>query len=64
VHTPMLDRIVETSPGLKDQMNAMHPVGRVAQPEEIAEAVLYLCSDRASFVTGHELMVDGGFTAQ
>jgi NAD(P)-dependent dehydrogenase (short-subunit alcohol dehydrogenase family) len=64
VHTPMLDRIVATSPGLEDQMNAMHPIGRVAQPEEIAEAVLYLCSDRASFVTGHELMVDGGFTAQ
>lgn len=64
VNTPMLDRIVETSPGLKDQMNAMHPIGRVAQPEEIAEAVLYLCSDRASFVTGHELLVDGGFTAQ
>ncbi len=64
VQTPMLDRIVETSSGLKDQMNAMHPIGRVAQPEEIAEAVLYLCSDRASFITGHELLVDGGFTAQ
>lgn len=64
VHTPMLERIVETSPGLKDQINAMHPIGRAAQPEEIAEAVLYLCSDRASFITGHELLVDGGFTAQ
>jgi NAD(P)-dependent dehydrogenase (short-subunit alcohol dehydrogenase family) len=64
VHTPMLDRIMETSPGLKDQMNAMHPIGRVAQPKEIAEAVLYLCSERASFITGHELLVDGGFTAQ
>lgn len=64
VQTPMLDRIVETSSGLKDQMNAMHPIGRVAQPEEIAEAVLYLCSDRASFITGHELLVDGGFTVQ
>jgi NAD(P)-dependent dehydrogenase (short-subunit alcohol dehydrogenase family) len=64
VHTPMLDRILETSPGLKDQMDSMHPIGRVAEPEEIAEAVLYLCSDRASFITGHELVVDGGFTAQ
>jgi NAD(P)-dependent dehydrogenase (short-subunit alcohol dehydrogenase family) len=45
-------------------MNAMHPIGQEAQPEEIAEAVLYLCSDRASFITGHELLVDGGFTAQ
>jgi NAD(P)-dependent dehydrogenase (short-subunit alcohol dehydrogenase family) len=64
VHTPMLDRIMKTSPDLKEQMNAMHPIGRAAQPEEIAEAVLYLCSDRASFVTGHELMIDGGYTAQ
>jgi NAD(P)-dependent dehydrogenase (short-subunit alcohol dehydrogenase family) len=64
VHTPMLERIMDSSPGLKDQMNALHPIGRVAQPEEIAEAVLYLCSDRASFVTGHELLVDGGYTAQ
>lgn len=64
VHTPMLDRIVQTSPGLEDQIDAMHPIGRAARPEEIAEAVLYLCSDRASFITGHELLVDGGFTAQ
>jgi len=64
VQTSMLDRIVQTNPSLKDQMSAMHPIGRVAQPEEIADAVLYLCSDRASFITGHELLVDGGFTIQ
>jgi len=64
VHTPMLDRIVQSSPGLGDQLNAMHPIGRVAKPEEIADAVLYLCSDSASFVTGHEMLVDGGFTIQ
>jgi NAD(P)-dependent dehydrogenase (short-subunit alcohol dehydrogenase family) len=64
VHTPMLDRIIESSPGLGEQMDAMHPIGRAARPEEIAEAVLFLCSERASFITGHELLVDGGFTAQ
>jgi NAD(P)-dependent dehydrogenase (short-subunit alcohol dehydrogenase family) len=64
VKTPMLDRILSSSPGMEDQIDAMHPIGRAAQPEEIAEAVLYLCSDRASFITGHELLVDGGFTAQ
>lgn len=64
VYTPMLDRILENSPGLKSQLEAMHPIGRAAHPEEIADAVLYLCSDRASFITGHELLVDGGFTAQ
>lgn len=64
VHTPMLERLVESSPGLGEQLDAMHPIGRAAQPEEIADAVLYLCSDSASFVTGHEMLVDGGYTAQ
>lgn len=41
-----------------------HPLGRIASPEEVAESVLYLASDRASFVTGALLAVDGGFTAQ
>jgi NAD(P)-dependent dehydrogenase (short-subunit alcohol dehydrogenase family) len=48
----------------KRSMAALHPVGRIGSPEEVAEAVLWLCSPRASFVTGHDLLVDGGFTAQ
>lgn len=46
-----------------EQFGDMHPIGRVGRPEEVAEAVLWLCSDKASFVTGANLMVDGGFTA-
>jgi len=42
---------------------AMHPVGRIGKVEEIASAVLYLCSDGAAFTTGHCLTVDGGATA-
>ncbi len=42
----------------------LHPVGRMGRPEEIAQAVVWLCSDAASFVTGHALSVDGGYTAQ
>lgn len=41
----------------------MHPVGRIGKVEEIASAVLYLCSDGAAFTTGHSLTVDGGATA-
>jgi NAD(P)-dependent dehydrogenase (short-subunit alcohol dehydrogenase family) len=40
------------------------PIGRIANPEEIAEAVVWLCSDAASFVTGHAMAVDGGLMAR
>ena len=42
----------------------MHPLGRIAKPEEVANAVVYLCSDGASFITGESLNVDGGYLAQ
>lgn len=63
IQTDMLDRFAGDEEN-KAQLAAMHPVGRVGVPEEVAGAVLYLCSDQASFVTGHCLPVDGGFTAQ
>ena len=46
------------------QIIAREPMGRVGQPEEVAEAVVWLCSDAASFVTGHTMTVDGGYVAQ
>lgn len=48
----------------KDDIAKMNPSGRLGQPEEIANAVLFLCSDEASFITGHPLSVDGGYVAQ
>ena len=46
------------------QMLAAHPIGRIGKPEEIANAVVWLCSDSASFITGHSLTIDGGYTVQ
>src|SRR5262249_16001166 len=48
----------------KNQMGSIIPLGRVGQPEEVAAAVIWLCSDAASFLTGHNLVVDGGYIAQ
>ena len=49
---------------MADMIAQLHPIGRMGRPEEIAQAVVWLCSDAASFVTGHALSVDGGWTAQ
>jgi NAD(P)-dependent dehydrogenase (short-subunit alcohol dehydrogenase family) len=46
------------------QIATLHPMKRLGKPQEIAEAVIWLCSDAASFVTGASLLVDGGYTAQ
>ena len=43
---------------------AAHPIGRIAEPEEMSDAVVWLCSDRSSFVTGAAIPVDGGYTAR
>ena len=64
VQTPLLDRLIDAEPRFRETLLAETPLGRIARPEEIAEAVVWLCSDRASFITGHNLVVDGGFTAK
>jgi NAD(P)-dependent dehydrogenase (short-subunit alcohol dehydrogenase family) len=48
----------------RETMNAMHPIGRIGKPEEIADAVIWLLSDKASFVTGHTLLIDGGLVSR
>ena len=63
VRTRMLEAIMEENPRMEPAMIASVPMRRLGKPEEIAEAVVWLCSDRASYVTGQGLVVDGGFTA-
>ena len=64
IKTAMIDRITGKKKEVEDQFAAMEPIGRMGEPEEVAKAVLWLCSDEASFVTGHAMAVDGGWVAQ
>jgi NAD(P)-dependent dehydrogenase (short-subunit alcohol dehydrogenase family) len=63
IHTPMTTRGL-SDPELRARIIATAPIGRVGTSEEIAEAVVWLCSDAASFVTGHAMSVDGGYVIQ
>jgi NAD(P)-dependent dehydrogenase (short-subunit alcohol dehydrogenase family) len=64
IKTPMIDRFTGKSKEVEKQFESQEPIGRMGQPEEVAEAVIWLCSDASSFVTGHSMAVDGGWTAQ
>ena len=64
IQTPMVERGAQLSPGFDELALSMEPVGRFGQPSEVGEAVVWLCSDAASFVTGHPMAVDGGLVAQ
>ena len=58
--TPLLEGFMAQAPGMEEAMAQSAPIGRLARPEEIAEAMVWLCSDAASFVVGHAFSVDGG----
>src|SRR5436305_11954627 len=64
VATDMVDRFAGKEGEMRDYLTSLHPVGRIGTSEEIAAAVLYLCSDDAKFTTGTSLVVDGGMLAQ
>jgi NAD(P)-dependent dehydrogenase (short-subunit alcohol dehydrogenase family) len=63
VHTPMLEGFVGGNQKALEGMGRAAPMGRLARPDEVAEAIVWLCSDAASFVTGHAMAVDGGVLA-
>lgn len=62
IETPMGERIFGL-PTVRKYVLSCHPIGRFGRPAEVAEAVVWLCSDRASLMTGHSLVLDGGFLA-
>lgn len=64
IHTAMVERLIGGDPEKEKDFIALEPVGRMGRPEEIARAARWLCSDDASFVTGHPLAADGGFVAR
>jgi NAD(P)-dependent dehydrogenase (short-subunit alcohol dehydrogenase family) len=64
IKTPMIDRFTGKSKEVEKQFESMEPVGRLGRPEEVAETVIWLCSDASSFITGDAIPVDGGWTAQ
>ncbi|HJW80471.1 MAG TPA: SDR family oxidoreductase, partial [Beijerinckiaceae bacterium] len=62
IDTPMMQRFTGGTPTGVARVIAQEPVGRMGKPDEIAAAVLWLCSDPAAFVVGHALVIDGGQT--
>jgi len=68
IETRMLDSLVTQASkgrsGTHEMMDPLHPIGRIGNPEEVAELIVWLCSPRASFMTGANIAVDGGYVAQ
>ena len=64
VDTDMVERLTVAYKQWREMLTSMHPIGRLSNPEEIANAVVWLLSDKASFVLGHKLLVDGGLVSR
>jgi NAD(P)-dependent dehydrogenase (short-subunit alcohol dehydrogenase family) len=67
IWTPMVEGYLQTAPdaaAARKAVDALHPLGHIGEPDDIAYGVLYLASDESKFVTGSELVIDGGYTAQ
>ena len=64
IRTPLIERLISEDPEFEAVRIARHPIGRLGKPEDIANAAAWLLSDDASFVTGHIMAVDGGYTSK
>ena len=67
IWTPMVEESAKESGDVEERkaaLTALHPIGKLGVPDDIAYGILYLASDESGFVTGSELVIDGGYTAQ
>lgn len=68
IWTPLVEQLAQDSPegieAFRKRLDSRHPIGHVGEPDDVAYGVLYLASDESKFVTGSELVIDGGYTAQ
>jgi len=64
VNTPLIADMVTENPGLHEHLVASHPLGRIAEPEEVADSIVWLATSKSSYVTGIALPVDGGYLAR
>ena len=62
VKTPMLERYTKGDQKITEELSANYPLKRLIEPQEVADAVAWLCSDRSSYLNGHALVIDGGFS--
>ena len=68
IWTPLVEELARNAPqgleAFRRELDGRHPLGHVGEPDDIAHGIVYLASDEAKFVTGSELVIDGGYTAQ
>ncbi len=64
IWTPLVEKLGEETPGFREHLDSLHPIGHVGEPIDIAYGILYLISDESKFVTGSELVIDGGYTCK
>ncbi|GAB3987483.1 SDR family oxidoreductase [Spirosoma daeguense] len=62
-HSAMVDELIQTAPAMEERMRRLIPIGRLGEPDDIAQAILWLCSEENAFFTGQAIHLDGGMTA-
>lgn len=64
IWTPLVKELGKNKPGFKNNLDSLHPIGHIGEPIDVAYGILYLISDESKFVTGSELVIDGGYTCK